>query len=138
MKRRVIAIIIVFSALGVSAAIYMYQKPPEKVVSSRADFTVDATELFAEFDKSEAQANQKYLNKIVTVKGTVADVSAVDSLGVNLILATGNPLFGISCQLPSGVPGNGIKDGEQVTVTGLCTGKLMDVVLVKCRLENQN
>src|SRR5688572_17209501 len=135
MKTQIIVGIMLLCALGVSTGIYMYQKPSEKIVTGEASYVVRAADLFNDFDNNEAVANEKYLNKVITVQGKVAEISAGDSLGVNIILASSNPLFGVSCQLPAGRSNNGINAGDEISVTGLCTGKLMDVVLVKCRVE---
>jgi hypothetical protein len=137
-RRRVVAVGIVVAGLIACVALYFYQKPSEKVISQQAEFNVMAVDIFNEFDKNEAVANKKYLNKVVSVAGKIADITAVDSLGINIILRADNPLFGVSCQVPSGSPDSKLKVGDQVKITGLCTGKLMDVVLVKCRVENKS
>jgi hypothetical protein len=137
-KRKVLALGIVVAGIIACAALYMYQKPSEKVTTDEAQFNVKAVDIFNEFDKNEAVANKKYLNKVVSVAGKIADITAVDSLGFNIILRADNPLFGVSCQVPSGSRDSSLKVGDQVQITGLCTGKLMDVVLVKCRVENKS
>jgi hypothetical protein len=137
-NRKLLGAGIVVAGLIACLALYFYQKPSEKVISEQAEFNVKAVDIFNEFDKNEAVANKKYLNKVVSVDGKIADISAVDSLGINIILRADNPLFGVSCQVPSGSRDARLKVGDQVQITGLCTGKLMDVVLVKCRVENKS
>ncbi len=134
-KRKILGIGIMVAGLIASVALYMYQKPADKVVTEEAEYSVNAVDIFNEFDSNEAQANKKYLNKVVTVAGEIADISAVDSVGINIVLISDNPLFGVSCLLPSGVPDSSLKIGDHIQITGLCTGKLMDVVLVKCRID---
>jgi hypothetical protein len=137
-KRRIVGVGIIVAGILSCLALYMYQKPSEKVITQKAEFNVKARDIFNEFDQNESKANKKYLNKVVSVQGEISDISAVDSVGINIMLTADNPLFGVSCQLPSGAPDSSLKVGDRVQITGLCTGKLMDVVLVKCRVDGKN
>jgi len=136
MKRKLIIAVSFFVVLGLCAGFFLYHKPTEKRVTGKADYSVKATQLFTEFSANESAANGKYLNKVVSVSGVITEISAVDSLGISILLETGNPLFGVSCQFPSGNNGKLPARGSNIKIKGLCTGKLMDVVLVKCVFEN--
>ena len=137
MKTRILFGLIMLVILCSGAAMYLYNKPSELSVSGRAAYTVSASEIFTEFETNEAQANKKFLNQIVSVTGQVTDVRAVDSVGVNITLGTGNGIFGVSCQVADPREANGLRNGQQVKIKGLCTGMLMDVVLVKCVIEKK-
>jgi hypothetical protein len=52
-----------------------------------------------------------------------------------VILETGDPLAGIVCSFESAAP-PAIVVGDTVRVKGVCTGMLMDVVLVRCTLAS--
>ena len=136
MKTKIMIGLIFIAVLGVCAGFFMYQKPAERIVTSRADYTVPAIRLFDEYNNNESAADARYLNKIVSVEGRISEVSAMDSKGLTIMLESGTPLFGVSCQLPEGTGNRTLKRGELVKIKGLCTGKLMDVVLVKCVLED--
>lgn len=133
MKKKILFIILIGAAVAGGVGYYMYNKPAEKTISAKEEFTVDAAALFQEFTDNEAQANQKYLNKVIAVKGKVLDITPNDSLGINLTLETGDAMFGVSCHIPE--PGKAPQKGDVVSVKGLCTGMLMDVVLVKCSIN---
>ena len=136
MKKKIIIGAIVLAGLGGGGyAYYEYNRPAEKTITAKEDFSVDSKTLFTEFETDEAAANSKYLNKVVAVKGTVLD-KKLDSTGINLTLESGNDMFGVSCQVPDIANADNLKPGDQVTVKGLCTGMLMDVVLVKCSVVN--
>jgi hypothetical protein len=135
MKMKIVLSLVCLAVIGGSVGFYMYQKPSEQVVSAAAAYEVDAVNLFREYHEDEAKANRKYLNRVISVTGKITDVSAVDSLGINVVLETDDPMFGVNCQLPLGDEGHPLRSGEEVTVKGLCTGKLMDVVLIKCLIE---
>lgn len=137
MKKRIIFFGIILVAAVGAFAVYQYQKPSANVVTSVAEFEVTATDLFEQFDSNETEANAKYLNKVVEVTGRVASVQAADSTGVDIVLQTDNPMFGVNCNLPQLSISEAPKKGETIVVTGLCTGKLMDVVLVKCFIRKK-
>jgi hypothetical protein len=135
MKTKIIIGLLFIAVLGISAGFFLYQKPAEKTVSGKAEFETTAMQLFNEFDTDEALANKKYLNRIIAVRGTISEITAVDSAGLSILLETGNPLFGVSCQLSQAKGKSMLKRGQEVEIRGLCTGKLMDVVLVRCVIE---
>jgi hypothetical protein len=136
MKTKITIALLFIGILGISAGFFLYQKPAEKTVSGTAEFNITSMQLFDEFETDEAAANKKYLNKVISVRGTIAEIAAVDSAGLAIVLETSNPLFGVSCQLPKIKDTNLLHRGKEVNIKGLCTGKLMDVVLVKCVVED--
>jgi hypothetical protein len=137
MKNQVLFGLIMLVILCSGAAMYLYNKPSESYVTGKPVYTVSASEIFLEFETNEQAANEKYLNKIISVTGQIADVQAVDSVGVNITLGTGNGIFGVSCQVADPREGNGLRGGQSIRIKGLCTGMLMDVVLVKCVIEKK-
>jgi hypothetical protein len=113
---------------------YQYQRAPQGMDSARTDFSVDATELFAAFESDEEAANQQYLDKVIELKGTVKEVNTDDSGRLSLTLEGGDELFGVICQFDPRSPQgpDDFQAGQAVTIKGVCTGMLMDVVLVRC------
>ena len=114
---------------------HVLNKPSALVVEGDAEFNMPAHILFAEFDENETEANDKYLNKIISVNGQITDISGPDSTGFKITLK-GDGLFGVICEFPHSADSHSLSIGDSVTIKGLCTGKLMDVVMVKCIIEN--
>lgn len=120
--------------LGLFGAYFMYNKPHKNMESAKADLSVSAEELFTEYETDEARANEKYLEKIVVVKGQVKDYSTNEEGHISLTLQSNSEMFGVICELDN------LTDhartefaiGETVSIKGICTGMLMDVVLVRC------
>ena len=96
-----------------------------------------ASDLFSEFETDETTANSRYLNTVVRVTGTVIDVSFDSEEELSILLETDSPIFGVSCSMESGQMSRlkDIKTGDQITVKGICTGMLSDVVLNRCVVE---
>lgn len=116
--------------------IYLYNKPPRNV-ASETGIPISATELYAKFTSNEPQANLAYLNKVLQVSGQVLEVKNTSTAGRVVVLNTGDPMFGVACTLNKLDPASGpVKPGEKITVKGICTGYLSDVVLTNSYLVN--
>jgi len=116
--------------------IHLYNKP-HRNVAKETGIAVTATELYTRFSSDHIQANQAYLNKVLQVSGRVLTIKNSPYAGPVVILSTGDPMFGVACSLsqvePSAKP---VKPGETITIKGICTGYLSDVVLSNSCLVN--
>ena len=127
-------IIVCFTAWG----LYLYNKPHTSVENVNAALTIAAADLYNQYEQNEKIADQKFLDKVIEVKGAVDDVNKTDSI-FSVLLNAGAAVGGINCNLS--VRDNKIKQvpmhGDIVTIKGKCAGFLMDVNLVDCVLENK-
>ncbi len=131
-KKIIIIVLLCFGVAGTVGA-YLYFKPARSYRNSKPELTVAAREIIHDYATGEMTANQKYLNKVVEVHGIVNDISE-DDLGVaNINLSFDNEMAMVSCSMDTTVKADfsEIKKGDFVRIKGLCTGMLMDVVLVK-------
>ena len=116
--------------------IYLYNKPHRNVIAETG-IPISATELYAKFTSNEGQANQAYLNKVLQVSGQVLAIKSNATAGKVVILNTGDPLFGVACTLNlQETTVHPVQPGEKITVRGICTGYLSDVVLTNSYLVN--
>ena len=131
MKKIVYAILLI-GLIGGGIGIYQYNKPHKKMTTATSDFTVSALDLFTEFESDENLSNEKYLDKVVGVSGTVQEVKEED--GVTSVTLNSGGMFGVICQLDQLTEHKRttFAIGENVSFKGICTGLLMDVVLVRC------
>jgi hypothetical protein len=123
------AIIIISAAIGW----YQYNKPQQDVAGLSAQ-AVTAENLFKDFSSNETTANKNYLNKALEVKGKVLEVKQTQQAQQQVILDSGDPMFGIACTLDQ--PAQNLKPGDLVTIKGICTGYLNDVILIRSLLLN--
>lgn len=129
-----IAVTILLIVISVTAY-YRYNQPRKDVLAQHTDVTINANQLYQQYYEHEQEANQKYLDKVIEVKGKVSEVQSNNGLIVLLINA-GNGMGGINCSMKENNSINvmqQLKDKE-VLVKGKCTGFLMDVNLVDCLL----
>lgn len=133
--KKIIVIILLALAAGGTGAYYLYNKPAEKTVTRAAELEVTAEKLFSDYSAHEEKANGKYLNKVLLVSGTVSMIDESDKNNITYTLSTGDPMGGVICTSERAGLKKTVKAGDLVKVKGICTGLLMDVVLVKCSIE---
>jgi hypothetical protein len=112
--------------------LYVIDKPHRNVEGEDAVASLTATDLYKEFSMNETKANQKWLGKVVEVKGQISSVSEAGKyISVSLVAASDG---GVNCSvLKSDFPADKkLNKGDSVTVKGKCTGFLMDVNLADC------
>ena len=126
---------IMFLALiGGTFGFYMYNKPHQNMTKATAEMQLSANQLFIDYENDEAKANGRYLDKIMEISGKVKEVTTDENGMTSLTLESGSDMFGVICQLDNLTKHErtDFKEGELVKLKGICTGVLMDVVLVRC------
>ena len=126
--KKYIYIILVLAIIGGLIGYKMVNKSHVETKGVTAEFVLKPA-----YDLDEAAADTKYLDKILEVKGNVKAINEVEN-GGSISLDTGNDMASVTCEFESKDAVNGIKIGDEVTVKGFCSGKLMDIVLVRCSL----
>jgi tRNA_anti-like len=130
-------IALVFIILAVAVAAYgwffLWNKPKTNV--AKADgVKIEAAALFTEYSNNEQAANTKYLEKILEVSGEVTSVTKNAEGFTVVLLKTDDLMFGVNCTLEQ--KDVLVKKGDKVTLKGICTGYLTDVVLIRCYKTN--
>jgi hypothetical protein len=132
MRRKYLLIAVLVWALLIAMGLYVYNKPHSSAVNAKTDYSLNAADLYKQFQQDEAVASKKYLDKIIEVKGTVVEVQQTGNTA-SLELREESAMGGINCsftnlehntQMPS--------KGSFLTIKGKCSGFLMDVNLVDC------
>lgn len=133
--KKILIGLVVLAICGAGIGYYMYNKPVDKMAKMDVDEKVTAEQLFAAYEGDEMAANKRFLDKVIVVEGEVTNTKTEDTK-ITIFLDTGDMLANIMCQMESSdiePP----KEGSKVTVKGLCTGYLTDVVLIKGILINK-
>jgi hypothetical protein len=136
MKRFIILSTLILWIVLAGFAVFYANRPVSSVSGAKADFSLGSNDFYLQFDQNEEAANQRYLGKIIEVSGIVQEINTDANGEINVTL-NGDALFGVSCKLNAGANTSSqqIHKGDVVTVKGICSGKLMDIVLVNCSLE---
>jgi hypothetical protein len=131
MKRIILIILLLVAAVGAFIGYRMYNAKTPTASEKVADVTVDATALFAAFNRDEMAAGKLYNDKVLQVKGVVREVSAAGNGPVNVMLETGDALGAVVCEF-SADQAPAWQKGQTATVKGFCAGYNLDVLLQRC------
>lgn len=136
-RKKIFIVILILGFLGAFFGYKIYNKPHVNIAEASADITIEASKILNEFSTDETKANSKFLDKIVLIKGEVSDVKTEKGKGI-ITLKTDDDFGSVLCHLSekSTKKMSMIKQGQSVTIKGICTGYLMDVVLVKSEIIN--
>lgn len=139
MKKKILFIFLSLTITGISAGVYLYNKPHKSIINQTPIFVVASNTLVAEFEENEKIANSKYLGKVIEVNGLVSE-KTTNKKGIVNISLVGKELSNILCEFdPRHQLNTGrLKEGDQVSIKGICTGILMDVVMVDCVVSEKS
>ncbi|MBU3012110.1 OB-fold putative lipoprotein [Polaribacter vadi] len=130
--KKIILVILILGIVGAIIGYKTYNKPHLNIVATKADFNVSANKIIEDFSTDETTANSKYLEKIIAIKGIISDIKIEKEKGI-ITLKTNDDFASILCHLSEEATNkmSDLKVGESITIKGICTGYLMDVILVK-------
>jgi hypothetical protein len=143
MKKIILIVVVLVIAIGGFYAYTEYNRTNKDLKSVKADFTTDAATLIASFEKDSSSA-KKYVDRLIAVSG---HVKAIDAEGNPVVIALGEPgqMSSVQCSMDSAYVSEykTIKEGDQLTIKGMCTGGRTeelfgtDVILNRCVVENK-
>ncbi|GGC12790.1 hypothetical protein GCM10011386_00540 [Parapedobacter defluvii] len=117
--------------ITVAIALYLWNKPHRSIDGRRTEHVTAAT-ITQAFEDDETAANQKYLNKALTVQGVVEEISKNDA-GQQVIFIKGHRDFsGVQCTFKA--PEIEVGVGDTINVSGFCNGYTVAVILDDCKL----
>lgn len=126
--------------LTIGFGLYIINQPKESLSGKNPDFVIQAGALLKEYETDEQAADKKFLDKIILVEGKINSINSDDTGIVTVFIDAGSPVSSISCQLSreESEKTSNFEKGTSVGIKGVCTGMLMDVVLVECVIKNSN
>ncbi len=130
----VLIIVLAVAFIGVT----LFNKPHINVSEQAPNLSVEAIKVLSDFQNDETKANSKYLEQIIQVTGVISELSLTKEKGV--ITLSGTDSFGsVMCHLNAeeNKKMEALKTGQTIAIKGICTGYLMDVILVKCVILNE-
>lgn len=119
--------------------INLYNKPFIDIKKSTSKLEITAQEILNDYRADENSANEKYVDNLIQIKGEIADISFAKGISI-ITLKDTSGLSSIICQM---LPEDNLnvlklKKGNQVLIKGICTGYLIDVMMVRCVLNYEN
>lgn len=131
-KWRIILAIIAVVLLG--TGLYAYREFNRKVKDlskTKADMEISTTELITAFESNESQANQAYLDKIISVSGVIRAIEKDDQGFYSIVMGEKGSLSSVRCNMDSRYVEDisDLVSGSQVSIKGACTGFNADELL---------
>lgn len=136
---KILIISLIVIIIGLFIALNLYNKPFINVSKSSPDIIVNSQVLLNDYQEDEVLANKKYVDRLIQVTGVIIEISIEQ--GVTIItLKDFNGLSTIICHM---LPEDNLKvlkfeKGNTIILKGICTGYLLDVIMVKCVLINND
>lgn len=130
-----ITLFVVFflAVAGIGVALYLYNLKSADLQKAEPAYTITAFDLRNAFEKDEAAASEKYVNKVIEVTGVVCTVLSGEENTFNISLNPGNDgMIFIICTLQKTEGTSMPRVGENITVRGVCSGYLMDILMNNC------
>jgi len=99
-------------------------------------FRLKAAELYKDYGRDRAAADEKYKNKTIEVSGTIDDLGRDPGGEAYVALADEGMALGVQCFLRESEAGKfgKLSEGQSAAIIGTCVGKKGDVILRDCRL----
>jgi len=129
MNKNLLYLFLIGLLAGSIVGYMQFNKPAIDMDKAKVDLSLSANKLLADYETDETAANSKYLDKVIAVKGVVSKVNESGEKK-QIFLETDSGLSSVICQLDdteTTLP----ELGDHIKVKGICTGYLMDVVLIK-------
>lgn len=136
---KIVVIGLVLIIIGLFFIINLYNKPFMDVKNSNPKLKVTAQEILKDFEVDENLANEKYVDNLILIKGVIADITYEN--GISIITLKGeNDSPNIICHMmpEANLDVLKLKKEEKIMVKGINTGYLLDVMMVRCVLTNDN
>lgn len=128
--------ILILAFLGAAYCWKEYNRTQKNTFDIDAFVSTTASALVKEFEVDETNANKKYNDKVISVKGVIHSIDLTDS--TQSIILKGETA-GVIGELEKSERKKmaGLKVGDSLNLKGVCTGFLMDVILVRTIIANQ-
>lgn len=113
-----------------------FTRKPADLTESDAAESLAASDLYKLYYNNEDSANNKYLGKVLEIKGTVIKIENQQDTLLTILLGDTLQTSGVSCMLDKKqIPAaKNILAGDVLKLKGICTGFLLDVELNRCVL----
>ena len=135
--------IIIVGAVGGYYYVFIYAKNHHRNVQTETAITIAADSLSAQFQADEKKANALYLNKAIIVRGTVLSVDKNQQGQAMIILGNAGSFSNVSITMATTTAAANassaapiITVGKLITIKGVCTGALSDVVITEGVITN--
>jgi len=141
-------VFVAISMMALAAGLYGYMeytRGNKDLQYTKADYITITKDLIKEFEENEKAANEKFINKIIAVNGSVKDVIKDGNKFYTVMLGDAGGTSSVRCSMDSNYQPEAalLQLRSNVTIKGVCTGfnadDLLgsDVILNRCIIEKK-
>lgn len=130
MKKKLLIATLITLVLGfVAVWFFVFYAPThfKRDVADEKGIRITAAALVKAYQDNESNANALYLDKPIEIKGEISDTKVDQAGNTTVSLKSEDAFASVFCTLKKAAPG--LKIGQTITIKGICTGFLSDVVL---------
>lgn len=130
MKQKILIGALITVLLAIAAVwFFVFYAPThfKRDVADEKGIQITAAALVKAYQENETNANALYLDKPIEIKGEIAETKTDQAGNTTITLKSEDPFASVFCTLKKVEPS--LKAGQTITVKGICTGFLSDVVL---------
>ncbi len=134
-KFKIILGFLLVAIVSLAISIYYYNKPDVNVVKTDAAYVLTAKNLIEEYQADETSTNKKYTEKVIQVNGMVHEITTLKGNSV-ITIRNADQESSIICHMLPNQRQKALQlvKGQKISVKGVCTGYLLDVIMVRCIL----
>jgi type II secretory pathway pseudopilin PulG len=131
--KTLIKILAVLAIVLFIAYLIVVNLPQANIKGKDAVETISAVELYDAYSKNEKQANRIYTGKVVQIAGEIDEIYSDENDAPVVVLRSpvGDLVSVVTLEPSEKQKIASHKEGDQLTVKALCSGKLMEVTLNK-------
>jgi hypothetical protein len=134
--RNLLIAAVICGAIGGIIGLYFYNKKDPNLAKVKPDYVIDVSSLVNEFNRDENIASAKYVDKVLEVTGAILAIEPTSDSTMNITLSAENQMTGVICSFkdirdPASL---NLSEGKEITIRGVCSGMLMDVLLNNCAI----
>ena len=129
-KKIILSGLLVAGFAGIGIWYFIFYKPThfKRDVADEQAITITAKQIVKNFQSNEDSANKIYLNKAIAITGEVLEAKKNQDGKPTVTLKSDDSFSNIYCTLKDDA--GQIQGGSTITVKGICTGFLSDVVII--------
>jgi hypothetical protein len=133
-KKYIIIAVVLIAIIAAVVVINTIFRSYKSLVKAKPDFIFEASGFISTYEANEKQSDSIYIDRIIQVKGPVAEILQEEELKYTLMLRDDRSFAGINCSMDEEFNDEiaNLSVGDTVIVKGVCAGMLMDVILTRC------
>jgi hypothetical protein len=135
--KKIMIILLLVVVIAIPAFMMWYRHAAKHADPLESDQKVDisAEQLFALYNQYEDSANKLYLDKTISISGTIKDIELNDNR-YTVTFATNDSMGAVTCEMDTveNAKLSAMKPNITANVVGFCNGYNMDVQLDRCKL----